>query len=194
MKFETQTHSQRFKLGIICGLLPVACLLLGHLGELRGINEPGWNYSISATYFSNAGGCMIAALSLCSFFLITYQGYDLGDRACTMVAAVAALMVIAFPCDATDAEYIGLLALPARTSDKIHTVAATALFGSFALMTLRQFTKGGHKRRNIIYRICGWTMLALMVAIGLEFALGWPGYLTMVFETASCGRFRWRGY
>ena len=40
MKFETQTHYQRFMLGIICGLLPIACLLFGMLGQFRGINPP----------------------------------------------------------------------------------------------------------------------------------------------------------
>ena len=75
MTFETQTHYQRFMLGIICGLLPVACLLFGLLGEIRGINYPCWYNSISATYFSNGNMCMIGALCLCAFFLFTYQGY-----------------------------------------------------------------------------------------------------------------------
>ena len=85
MKFESQTHYQRFMLGIICGLLPVACLLFGFLGQLRGINYPGWYNSISATYFANSNMCMIGALCLCSFFLFTYKGYDLGDRTYTLV-------------------------------------------------------------------------------------------------------------
>lgn len=191
MKFETQTHYQRFMLGIICGLLPVVCLLFGLLGELRGINYPGWYNSISATYFSNARMCMIGALCLCSFFLITYQGYvdateekltliqrirklftwkeffRLTDRKLTLVSAVSALLIVACPCAAAPMDYMGLLALPTKVSDIVHMVAAIALFGSFALMTLTQFTKGCHKRRNTIYRICGWTMLAFMAVVGL---------------------------
>ena len=50
-------------------------------------------------------------------------------------------------------------------------------------MTLKQFTKGTHKRRNIIYRICGWIMLASMAGIGLGSFLGLPGYTTMICET-----------
>ena len=80
MKFETQTHYQRFMLGVICGLLPIACLIFGLLGQITGINYPNWYVSISATYFANSNMCMIGALCLCAFFLFTYQGYDLGDK------------------------------------------------------------------------------------------------------------------
>lgn len=188
-KFETQTHFQRFMLGIICGLLPVACLLFGVLGEIRGINYPEWYNSISATYFSNGNMCMIGSLCLCSFFLFTYKGHDLGDRAYTLVSAVSALLIVACPCGAAPMEYMGLLALPQNVSDFIHMIAAIALFGSFALMTLTQFTKGNHKRRNTIYRICGWTMLAFMAVVGLATIFDWPGYMTMVCETGMLWAF-----
>lgn len=189
MKFESQTHYQRFMLGVICGLLPVSCVLFGTLGEIRGINYPEWYNSISATYFANSNMCMIGALCLCSFFLFTYQGYDIGDRVYTIIAAVSALLIVACPCGAAPMEYMGLLALPTRISDFIHMVAAVALFGTFALMTLTQFTKGKHKRRNTIYRICGWTMLSLMAVVGLATVFGWPGYLTMICEAGMLEAF-----
>ena len=189
MKFESQTHYQRFMLGVICGLLPIACLLFGLLGELRGINYQHWYNSISATYFANSNMCMIGALCLCSFFLFTYQGYDLGDRVYTTISAVSALLIVACPCGAAPMEYMGLLALPAKISDTLHMVAAIALFGSFALMTLTQFTKGTHKRRNTIYRICGWSMLVFMVIVGISTVLGLPGYMTMICEAGMLWAF-----
>lgn len=189
MKFETQTHYQRFMLGIICGLLPIGCLLFGLLGQIRGINYPGWYNSISATFFSNGNMCMIGALCLCSFFLCTYKGYDLGDRVYTIVAAVSALLIVACPCAAAPMEYMGLFALPAKVSNFIHMVAAIALFGSFALMTLTQFTKGSHRKRNTIYRICGWTMLALMALVGISTVTGLPGYMTMICEAGMLWAF-----
>lgn len=188
-KFESQTHYQRFMLGAICGLLPLACLLFGYLGELRGINLPEWYNSISATYFANSNMCMIGALCLCSFFLFTYKGYDLGDRAYTLVAAVSALLIVACPCAAAPMNFMGLLALPTKLSDIVHMVAAIALFGSFALMTLTQFTKGRHKRRNTIYRICGSIMLAFMAVVALASVFGWPGYMTMICEAGMLEAF-----
>lgn len=189
MKFESQTHYQRFMLGVICGLLPIGCLLFGWLGEMRGINYPEWYNSISATYFANSNMCMIGALCLCAFFLFTYKGYDLGDKAYTLVAAVSALLIVACPCGAAPMDYMGLFALPTKLSDFIHMVAAIALFGSFALMTLTQFTKGSHKRRNAIYRICGWTMLAFMAVVWLANIFDWPGYMTMICEAAMLEAF-----
>ena len=130
MKFESQTHYQRFILGVICGLLPVGCLLFGLLGQLAGINNPNWYVSISATYFANSNMCMIGALCLCAFFLFTYQGYkdliprpsldgirgfkrfwlqfkywwkrstDIGDKGYTTIAGIAALLIVACPCAA----------------------------------------------------------------------------------------------
>lgn len=189
MKFKSQTHFQRFMLGIICGALPSACLLFGYLGEIRGTNFPEWFYSISATYYANSNMCMIGALCLCSFFLFTYKGYDLGDRTFTLIAAVSALLIVAFPCAATSAEYIGLFACPAKISDIIHMIAATALFGSFALMTITQFTKGKHESRNTIYRCCGWIMLAAMFYISAGYLLGIPGYITMISEAIMLDAF-----
>lgn len=187
--FESQTHYQRFMLGIICGLLPIGCLLFGWLGDIRGINYPEWYNSISATYFANSNMCMIGALCLCAFFLFTYRGYDLGDRAYTLVAAVSALLIVACPCAAAPVEYAGLLALPTPVSDIIHMVAAIALFGSFALMTVTQFTKGARKRRNLIYRTCGYTMIAFMIVVGLASVFDWPGYMTMICETGMLWAF-----
>ena len=182
MKFESTTHYQRFMLGIICGFLPVGCVLFGLLGELTGINYPGWYNSISATYFCNSNMCMIGSLCLCAFFLFTYKGYDLGDRALTIIAAVSALLIVACPTTASPANYLGLFALPAKTSSTIHDISAAVLFVSFALMILTQFTKGNQKRNNTIYRICGWIMVFVMALVAVSRFLPLPAYMTMVYE------------
>lgn len=188
-KFESQTHYQRFMLGQICGFLPLLCLMFGVFGEIRGTNNPEWYFSISATYFANSNMCMIGSLCLCSFFLFTYKGYDLGDRFYTMVSAISALLIVACPCAATEAEYIGLFALPAKVSDVVHMVSAATLFGSFALMTLTQFTKGNNKRKNAIYRTCGYIMLLFMCFIVLSALCGLPGYMTMICEAGMLEAF-----
>ena len=189
MKFEAQVHRQRFALGVICGLLPLVCLLFGLFGEARGINYEGWYESISATYFANSSPCMIAALSLCAGFLFSYKGYDRADRIYTLVAAVSAILIVAFPCAAAPLEHVGVFACPVKVSDGIHMAAAIGLFGAFALMTLLQFTKGSHKRRNAIYRLCGWMMLGLMAVVALKTVFHWPNYLTMICEAGMLEAF-----
>ena len=182
MKFESTTHYQRFMLGIICGSLPIGCVLFGLLGEWTGINYPDWYNSISATYFCNSNMCMIGSLCLCAFFLFTYKGYDLGDRALTMASAVSALLIVACPTCAIPADYLGLFALPAKISSTIHDISAAVLFMTFALMILTQFTKGKQKRKNIIYRICGWVMVAVMALIIVGRFFTQPAYMTMIYE------------
>lgn len=182
MRFESTTHYQRFMLGIICGLLPICCFLFGLLGELAGINPPGWYNSISATYFCNSNMCMIGSLCLCAFFLFTYKGYDLGDRAFTMISAISALLIVACPCDAIPSENLGLFAFPVKISSTIHDISASVLFVSFALMILTQFTKGNQKRKNTIYRICGWTMVVVMVLVVVGQFIPHPPYMTMIYE------------
>ena len=182
MKFESTTHYQRFMLGVICGLLPIGCFVFGLLGEWTGINYPGWYNSISATYFCNSNMCMSGSLCLCAFFLFTYKGYDLGDRVLTTIAAVSALLIVACPTTASPADYLGLFALPSKTSGTIHDVSAAVLFVAFALMILTQFTKGNQKRNNTIYRICGWVMVGVMGLIVVGKFFPQPAYMIMVYE------------
>lgn len=182
MRFESTTHYQRFMLGVICGLLPIGCVLFGLLGEWTGINHPGWYNSISATYFCNSNMFMIGSLCLCAFFLFTYKGYDLGDRVLTMISAISALLIVACPCDAIPADNLGLFALPAKISSTIHDISAAALFVAFAIMILTQFTKGKQKRKNTIYRICGYTMVAVMALVVVDRFLPLPAYMTMIYE------------
>ena len=106
----------------------------------------------------------------------------MGDRFYTMIAAVSALLIVACPCDAIPVENLGLFALPAKTSSTIHDLSAAVLFVAFALMILTQFTKGNQKQNNTIYRICGWTMVAVMALVIISNFLPLPAYMTMIYE------------
>ena len=183
LKFESTVHTQRFALGIICGLLPILCVLFGFISCTTGGNHWALLNSISATYFTNHKIIMIGSLILCSFFLFTYKGYDLGDRLFTIVAGIGAFGVAAFPCQTVGvAGNIGLFSLPVKTSHILHIVAAFLVFGSFGLMTLTQFTKGNNTKRNILYRVCGIIMLLALLCLPVSSILSWEGWTTMLFE------------
>ena len=181
-KFESQVHEQRFILGLICAILPFACLIFGVFGHITDINYEGWYESISATYFANSNMCMIGALSCCALFLFTYKGYDLGDRFWTILAGISALGVVAFPCKASPLANVGLFALPIVISNVLHYISALGVFGSFALMTLTQFTKGNKHVHNKIYKICGWIMIVFICVMFIRLLLNLPEWLTMVCE------------
>lgn len=176
--FESTVHKQRFVLGLVCGLLPILDIIFGL------IFEHNFPQSISITYYSAYCIIMVAALTLCTFFLSTYEGYDMGDRIWTILAALGAFGVMAFPCYNDGVKVIGLFSLNVDTSNILHFISAFLVFGSFAIMTLTQFTKGSHKKRNILYYVCGAIMILALVCTGLTMwvpALNFKGSV-MVYE------------
>ena len=125
---------------------------------------------------------MIGALCCCSLFLFTYKGYDLGDRFWTLLAGISALGVVAFPCDASPDANVGLFALPYLIANILHYISAFGVFGSFAIMTLTQFTKGSNHKNNKIYKICGWIMIFFIIFLACRSILGLPDWTVMLCE------------
>lgn len=181
LHFESQLHYQRLVLGVICGLLPVCCILFGLIGADSALLGKEWWYSISATYYANSNIWMIGSLVLASFFFATYKGYDWGDRLLTAVSAVSSLGIVVFPCWGTF-ERVGLFMLKNSVSNAVHCVFAALLFISFALMILTQFTKGGDNRRNSVYYVCGNVIVVFMLNQVLSVVLGYPAYWTWINE------------
>lgn len=127
-------------LGILCCLLPVACIGFGLFGIKT--NPAEWWTSISATYYANSKICMIGLLFSTSVFFFSYKGYDLIDRITTLVAAITSLGVAVFPCKMDNVLYTGLFNLPITVSNVIHTICALSLFTSFWFMVRFAFTRG----------------------------------------------------
>lgn len=172
---KNQLHLQRFVLGLICGLLPILDIIFG-LIFYKFIPQ-----SISITYYYNFNVIMIGALILCSFFLFTYKGYDLGDRVFTVLAGIGSLGVAIFPMYSPyTLDKVGLFSLSQNISNILHCVMALLVFGSFGLMTLTQFTKGKHKHRNILYYVCGAVILLSLLLIGLSYFVPF-----LYFETST---------
>lgn len=164
LKVESQLHFQRLVLGVICGLLPICCILFGLIGADEALLGDRWWHSISATYFSNSQAWMIGSLVLASFFFATYKGYDIGDRVLTIISSISSLCVVIFPCYNRAFKRCGLFMLPTSISSIIHDISAAILFISFAVMILTQFTKGQDKRRNTVYYICGAVIVLAMIS------------------------------
>lgn len=181
LQVDSQVHFQRLVLGIICGLLPICCVLFGLLGAENALLGDAWWHSISATYFSNSQIWMIGSLVLASFFFATYKGYDIGDRVLTLISSVSSLGVAVFPCNNTVFERCGLFMLPTEVSSVIHNISATTLFVSFAVMILTQFTKGHNKTRNRVYYICGAIIVLAILSQLITVLLG-ISWMTLVNE------------
>lgn len=181
LKLASQLHFQRLALGVICGLLPICCILFGLIGADEALLGEKWWHSISATYYSNSQVWMIGSLVLSSFFFATYKGYDAGDRILTLISSVSSLGIVIFPCWNTVYEKCGLFMLPTPVSSKVHNISAATLFISFAVMILTQFTKGNDKKRNIVYYICGSIIVLFMISQVVTSNLG-IRWMTVVNE------------
>lgn len=181
LRIDSQLHFQRLVLGLICGLLPICCILFGLIGADEAPLGNAWWHSISATYFSNSQVWMIGSLVLASFFFATYKGYDIGDRVLTLISSVSSISIVIFPCGNKVYKRCGLFMLPTATSSTIHNISAAILFLSFAVMILTQFTKGQNKTRNRIYYTCGTVIVLFMISQVITTILG-IGWMTLINE------------
>ena len=172
ISFESQLHRQRLALGIICGMLPIACFVF----NLPAVMWCEWDSSIlgsiSATFWSPSAPFMIAGLGLASFFFFTYKGHDRTDNILTTISATSALGVVAFPTwlgimNFAKWDCMGVLYVPAVICNYLHMVSAAVLFLSFAAMIFFQFTKGKDKRRNLLYRACAVLICIFTILIAL---------------------------
>ena len=181
VKIESQVHFQRLILGLICGLLPICCILFGLIGADVAPLGKVWWYSISATYFTNSQVWMIGSLVLASFFFATYKGYDLGDKVLTAVGSISSICIVIFPTGNDVYDRCGLFMLPTHLSGVLHSISAAVLFVSFAVMILTQFTKGHDTKRNRVYLICGTVIVLAIISQVVTGILGMK-WMTIVNE------------
>ncbi len=171
---DLSSHSQRQAIGYLGLLLPFLLWLVSGWRSTRG--SPGWDPldSISEYYHSGAVAIFAGVLAALAVFLFTYQGYKNDgkrlDQLAGKIACFAALGVAFFPTAA-----IAPFTAPswwAEWMKKIHYVSAATLFLSFIFYSLFLFPRSdpkkgrltpGKKRRNVIYRICGWGMVVCVI-------------------------------
>jgi len=114
----------RVLIGVIAVLLPFALILanwiIGH----------GVQSSVSGYYYTPMRNIFVGSLCAIGVFLISYDGYDLADRAITDVAGLCAICIACFP--TTPAEPTARQAL---IGDLHLTFACTA----FVLLSLMAF-------------------------------------------------------
>jgi hypothetical protein len=197
---DGSTHAQRQAIGYLGLSLPVLVWLVSGWRTTGG--EPGWIplHSVSEYYHSGAVAIFTGVLAALAVFLFTYRGYDNAgqrlDRAAGKVACVAALGVSFFPTAAVDP-----FTAPrwwAGWMDTAHLASASVLFGSFIFYSLVLFPRSaaapearsvGKRRRNGVYRACGWGMAACMawvlVAQRLGASIFWPEAVALALFAIS---------
>ena len=168
-RHQTSYLLHRRMIGIIGLGLPIVLGVGGFLFE-----DVGLKTSISAFYHSPMGDIFVGSLCVIGVFLFAYRGYERKDDIAGDVGFACAILVALCPTEPAGAtrfqEIVGA----------IHTVAAALLFSTMAYFALCLFTKTkegsedmtpGKRIRNRIYRTCGFSIIAAIVLIGLEYGL-----------------------
>jgi len=107
---------------------------------------------------------------------MTYKGYDLKDTVFSIVAGFFALCVANLPTDTL--AVCGNDCYASHSIGLLHYTAAAGLFLAFAYMSLFLFTKSAgtmtpeKKKRNVIYRVCGYTILVSLGLIVVHKSIG----------------------
>ena len=116
-------------------------------------------------------------LTTAAVVLMCYDSYEPIDDIITTLSGVCGLLIVLFPCHCCiSPDKVGLFQLPANISHIIHSVSAVCFFLLLAFNSLFLFTKSKveeinqtkqKKTRNIIYRVCGYGMLAALILMPL---------------------------
>lgn len=166
---ENSYEKIRNSIGILGVLLPILCVAGAALSPNKG--APDWWTSISGTYYSSP--VLIAVLSGVSFFMISYRGYNNWDTLVNTVAGIAGFGVVCFPCDVTWVEEttkVGLFWLPVTVTKPVHFASAAVLFVMFSINSICLFSKGKNPKKKVVYKTCGWIIIAALVLAGLNAA------------------------
>lgn len=146
-----------------------------------------WSYqpSISDYYYTRSGVLFTSVLTLMGVFLISYRGYEeegekLTDNVITWIGGILILIVAAIPtpynhcvCECPtpichQSDFLGY----------IHFGSAALFFVAMGYLSVFHFTRGpaelkkAKKQRNVIYRVCGIGMWAILGLTGIAILAG----------------------
>ena len=150
----------------VIGILGIALPVVVSLGALI-IFRTGLQGSISGYYYTGMRNVLVGTLWATGFFLLSYKGYAPIDDILSNFACLAAIGIALFP---TAPE-------SGATSQQVaigwfHLGFAGIFFSILIVFCLHLFTKtsSAHPtrqklQRNIVYRVCGYSMIACIALL-----------------------------
>ncbi len=161
----------RRTLGILGVAFPVilvaGSMISGHCTEIQN--------SISSYYHTNMRDVFVGFLCAIALFLFAYKGYDKRDNIVGDLACLFALGVAFFPAS-VEPPFTECISheIEKGFTGTLHLISAGLLFLSLAYFSIVLFTRKESeptkqkKKRNKIYRICGYIIIVSVVLSGLN--------------------------
>jgi len=173
----SSSKTLRKVIGILGMLLPV--LLVISLYLYSGHSRPLWSFS--HYYFTQSVGIFVGVMCVLAIFLIVYKGKEPIDFIVSVLAGIAALLIVLFPttnisdiCNDVEKAYSVTILPKSKVRDNIHVIGAAIFFITLAFMSLFIFTKSDKPKekrgaakitRNRIYRVCGVLIILSLLVI-----------------------------
>ena len=162
------------------GFLGIALPIVIILGAILIGDCSGLQASISDYHNTAMRDVFVGILCAIALFLFAYSGYDKLDFWMAKAAGLLGFFVAIFPDDpdATNTCTIKCLQNIPTWMSTFHFISAVTFLLILAYFSIFLFTKTGgkpitpeKKKRNIIYRICGYTIITCLVILALYFAI-----------------------
>ena len=166
--------------GFLAFLLPVVVAIGAPvLSDFVGLQN-----SISDYYYTVMRNYFVGTLCAVAVVLFCYKGFSKQDDLAGDIAALLALGVAFFPTTPDHLKGCANTLCKEEFLGIVHLISAGILFLVLAYFSIKLFTKSSkteeelklpeHKakrKRNRIYKACGWTMIGCMVALIPFFAV-----------------------
>lgn len=154
------------ELRVAIGALGIALPLVTSIGAWL-IFQEGLQRSISNYYHTGMRDVFVGALFAIGFFLLSYRGHEPADNRAGNLAFIFALGVALFPTIKDPNTTIF------TTTEILHMVFTILFFSTLTYFCLCLFVKSDQEpplppkkqRRNLVYKISGWVMVACIVLI-----------------------------
>lgn len=164
---ETSLVISYMTLRKVIGILGMALPFVLSLGE-RIIFGQGLQTSISAYYHTGMRDVLVGTLFAIGFFLFSYRGPGRADNIAGNLACIFAVGVALFRTTPDSKDSVDALGI-------VHLLCAGLFFLTLTYFSLFLFTKTNPNKtptrrklqRNIVYRVCGYTMAACIVLMGI---------------------------
>ncbi|PBJ08022.1 hypothetical protein [Flavobacterium sp. ACN6] len=195
-KFKEQHNDLVFSYLTLRNLIGFSGLLLPVVLSVfprRPSDYYGFEPSISDYYYTDRGDILVVVLCVLGTLLITYKGYDWKEQLLTFTAGICGMGVAFVPTvkDCLECKY-SVHTGTGGVFDFIsgrwqHFVLAAVFLCCLAVMSLVFFVKKDEKipirsadgsltqkgKRNIVFKICGWVIIACLLIMGIYFIAEW---------------------